>query len=132
MPVFRVIDAPIKLSTLSKAASSFNDNDIAVKLRPNESSSNFVFSFFVISSRIFLDSDVSFWLNANSPSVATFRAAASLASMLTVSKRWEKSNIFSSAFSSCFFTLSNSCRRDEHAQRFSWLSLFAQNSSIQL
>ncbi len=28
--------------------------------------------------------------------------------------------------------LSNSFMRDEHAQRFSWLSLFAQNSSMQL
>ena len=27
--------------------------------------------------------------------------------------------------------LSNSCMRDEHAQRFSWLSLLAQNSSMQ-
>ena len=87
VPVFAVVDAPDRESTVSNAASAFNDNDIA----PNDwlklLSLKLVFNFLAISSSICLDFDVSFFWNAVSPSVALFNAAVSSLSMLTVNRR---------------------------------------------
>ena len=132
VPSFTVVDAPSIESILSNAASVFSDHDNAPRFCSVRESVVPVCNFLAISSKIFLESDVSFCWNANSPSVALNRASASSLSMLTVNKRWLKSNIFSSTLSKRFFTLSNSWMRDEHAQRFNWASLFAQNSSMQL
>ena len=131
VPDFAVVDVPDKESRLSNAASVFSDNDIGARLASKLLVSNVVFNLSAISSSNCFDADVSSWLNASSPSVAWYNASASSLSMLMVNKRWLKSNSLSSAADSCWRMSSKSFARAEHAQRFSWLSLFAQNSSMQ-
>ena len=87
VPLLVVVDAPANESTVSKAASTFSDNEMAFKLWSKLLSLKLVFNFFAISSSIFLDSDVSLAAKANSPSVGVYNAAASSFSIFTVSRR---------------------------------------------
>ena len=87
VPFNAVVDAPARESTLSNAASRFNDSDIGARFALNESVSNVVFSFFEISSNSSLDVELSSCWNAISPSVAWDIASASSLSMFTVNNR---------------------------------------------
>ena len=88
VPDFDVVDAPIKESTESNALSISNDHDNKFISELKLLVLKLVFNFLAISSSVFLDADVSFVPRyASSPSVATFNAAASSFSILTVKRR---------------------------------------------